>query len=432
MPYSKTLKNYLHSAWDIPLWLIAIAEKIEEETSEIRTKIEETARINHLRVLKAFQEEGVTEYHLQGTTGYGYNDVGRETLDAIFARIFGSEAALVRMQFVSGTHALAAALYGNLKSGDELVSATGTPYDTLQKIIGSSEKSISGSLRERGITYREVPLTPAGKPDLIRLSQALTPRTRMVMIQRSSGYSWRPALTIEEIKNIIETVKRINPHIICLVDNCYGEFVETEEPGVAGADLTAGSLIKNPGGGLAPTGGYLVGRRDLIQGAARRLTAPGLETAMGATLGINRLFYQGLFLAPHMVGEALKGAVFCARLLESLGWEVKPTFAEKRGDIIQAIKLGTPEAVVKFCQAIQQYSPVDSKIKPVPALLPGYAHEVIMAAGTFIQGASLELTADAPMRPPYVVYLQGGLGMSHPYLAILKAAQLIENLKKGE
>jgi len=424
------MKNYLHSAWDIPYWLIAAAEKAEEETQEIRAKIEEVARINHLRVLKAFQEEGVTEYHLQGTTGYGYNDAGRDTLDAVFARIFNGEAALVRMQFVSGTHVLAAALYGNLKSGDELVGATGPPYDTLQKIIGNSGKNNPGSLKEMGITYREVPLDPAGKPDLASLSRALTPRTRMVMMQRSSGYSWRPALTIEEIKAIIKTVKAQNPHIVCLVDNCYGEFVETEEPGAAGADLTAGSLIKNPGGGLAPTGGYLAGRRDLIEGAARRLTAPGLESTVGATLGVNRLFYQGLFLAPQMVGEALKGAVFCARLLESLGWEVKPASNEKRGDIIQAVKLENADAVVKFCQAIQQTSPVDSMVKPIPSPLPGYADEVIMAAGTFIQGASLELTADAPMRPPYAVYLQGGLGMSHPYIAILKAVQSVADLKK--
>ncbi|NPV92308.1 MAG: hypothetical protein HPY50_16205 [Firmicutes bacterium] len=418
-----TLKNFLKRAYDLDSWLIELAEKVERDASVMYREIEDTSRYNQLKVLHSFREAGVTEYHLKETTGYGYGDLGRDTLDKIYARLFGFEAGLVRAQIVSGTHALALALYGNLKPGDHLLSVTGEPYDTLTEIIGSEETRGAGSLRDLGVTFSRVPLLPTGVPDLEGIKTAVTPDTRMVYIQRSSGYSWRSSLTIEKIREIIQTVKQVNPNTICLVDNCYGEFVQRAEPGEVGADLAAGSLIKNPGGGLAPTGGYLVGKKEYIQGAARRMTAPGIEGNVGSSLGVNRWFYQGLYMSPHIVGESLKGAVFAARLFERLGLKVSPRYDGERGDIIQAIEFGRPESLVQFCQAVQGCSPVDSMAKPVPGQLPGYDHEVIMAAGCFVQGATLELSADAPMREPYIAYLQGGLMADHTWIAALCAAQ---------
>lgn len=425
----KANKDYLRKWFGLSERLVELADQVEKETEGIFRRISAITRFNQLKVLQAFREAGVTEYHLKETTGYGYGDLGRDTLDSIYSRVFGGEAGLVRAQIVSGTHALALALFGNLKPGDELVSLTGPPYDTLKEIIGLGNRRSPGSLQELGVSFKELPLTEEGRPRMELLPLAIGKNTRMAYIQRSSGYSWQPALTIDEIQKLIQAVKKQNPRVICLVDNCYGEFVEEREPGEVGADLTVGSLIKNPGGGLAPAGGYLVGGVDYIRAAARRLTAPGIEGSVGSSLGANRWFYQGLFLAPHAVGEALKGAVFAARLFEVLGLEVKPRFSDSRGDIIQAIKLGDPAALIEFCQAVQSISPVDSMAVPVPGRLPGYDHEVIMAAGTFVQGATLELSADAPMREPFIAYFQGGLMADHTLIAALCAAQKLADKK---
>ena len=346
-------------------------------------------------------------------------------MDKIYCHIFHTEAALVRSQFVSGTHALAVAMLGNLKPGDEVIGATGTPYDTMQTIIGSPKK-IPGSLVDIGVTYKEIPMH-GRRCDLAKLEKAITPATRMVHIQRSCGYSQeRETLSVLEIGEIITCVKKVNPKIICFVDNCYGEFVEILEPTDMGADLVAGSLIKNLGGGLAPTGGYIVGREDLVYNAACRLTVPGLAGEMGATLGDTaREFYQGLFLAPHVVMQAVKTSIYAANIFNKLGYKVKPGFAETRHDIIQCITLNTPRALEAFCQAIQFNSPIDSNVVPEKGNLPGYADPVIMAAGTFVQGASIELSADGPMRPPYNVFMQGGLTLEHGILAVNAAAVMI-------
>ncbi len=406
--------------------LLQIAEEVEQATKTLDTQIETIVRINQLRVLQAFREVGVTEYHLKESTGYGYGDLGREGLDQIYAQVFGAESGLVRLQMVSGTHALAVALYGNLRPGDELISAVGAPYDTLAEIIGiGAGTPVPGSLRDMGVTYKEVPLREDGQPDQMALGNSISPKTKLVLIQRSSGYAWRPGLTLSTIRDLIQTVKSANPQTLVLVDNCYGEFVEAQEPGAVGADLTAGSLIKNPGGGLAPSGGYIVGAEKWVQAAARRLTAPGIGAHVGATLGVNRWFYQGLFLAPQVVGQALKGAVFAASLFKRLGYPVQPLPEGARGDIIQGIQLNSVRALEKFCQTIQKSSPIDSMAVPVFDELPGYDHQVIMAAGTFVQGASIELSADAPLRPPYIAYLQGGLTFDHARIAILAAAQAL-------
>jgi cystathionine beta-lyase family protein involved in aluminum resistance len=421
------MQQVLNHEFELSPKLIQLAEEVEEEIQSQEARIRLIVTLNQLRVLQAFREAGISEYHLKETTGYGYGDIGREGLDQIFARVFGAEAGLVRLQMVSGTHALAVALFGNLRAGDELISVTGAPYDTLAEIIGISQgPPPPGSLSELGVIYREIPLKK-GRPDLEAVNRTIGPRTRMALIQRSSGYSWRPGLTIRQIKELIDTIKSINPNTLVLVDNCYGEFVEEQEPGMVGSDLTVGSLIKNPGGGLAPSGGYIVGRQDCVQAAARRLTAPGIGMHVGATLGVNRWFYQGLFMAPQIVGQALRGALFASRLFQRLGYEVQPQPSDIRGDIIQAIKLNTPEALESFCRVIQQYSPIDSTATPVFDELPGYDHQVIMAAGTFVQGASLELSADAPLSSPYIAFLQGGLSFDHTRIATLCAAQALLN-----
>ena len=386
---------------------------------------EEAALFNTEKVMKAFRNHMVSDYYLKPTTGYAYSDVGRENLDAIYAEIFHTEAALVRSQFVSGTHALAVALLGVLRAGDEMIAATGTPYDTMQTIIGSPVKT-PGSLVDLGIIYKEIPMQD-DKPDLEAICSAITDKTRLIHIQRSCGYSSvRKTLNVAQIGEICAAVKKVKPDVICFVDNCYGEFIEKQEPTEVGADLIAGSLIKNMGGGFAPTGGYIAGRADLVELASYRLTAPGLGGEMGATLGdAAREFYQGLFIAPHVVTQAVKTAIFASAVFKNLGYAVKPLPEEVRSDIIQAIRLETREKLCNFCVAIQTNSPVDAHVEPVPAMIPGYQDEIIMAAGTFVQGASIELSADGPCREPYNVYFQGGLTFEHGRIAIMSAARMV-------
>lgn len=386
---------------------------------------EEAALFNTEKVMKAFRNHMVSDYYLKPTTGYAYSDVGRENLDAIYAEIFHTEAALVRSQFVSGTHALAVALLGVLRAGDEMIAATGTPYDTMQTIIGSPVKT-PGSLVDLGVIYKEIPMQD-DKPDLEAICSAITDKTRLIHIQRSCGYSSvRKTLNVAQIGEICEAVKKVKPDVICFVDNCYGEFIEKQEPTEVGADLIAGSLIKNMGGGFAPTGGYIAGRADLVELASYRLTAPGLGGEMGATLGDTaREFYQGLFIAPHVVTQAVKTAILASAVFKNLGYSVKPLPEEVRSDIIQAIRLETREKLCNFCVAIQTNSPVDAHVEPVPAMIPGYQDEIIMAAGTFVQGASIELSADGPCREPYNVYFQGGLTFEHGRIAIMSAARMV-------
>ncbi len=386
-----------------------LAAQAEVEIKEQFAHIDAVAEHNTQRVLAAFQSNRVAESYFAGTTGYGYDDLGRDKLDQIYAELFGTEDALVRIGFVNGTHAIAAALFGVLRPGDVLVSAVGAPYDTLLGVIGVTDKG-SGSLKDFGVGYRQVDLTAENTPDLEGLGKAVDdPKVKSVLIQRSKGYSTRASLSVDEIGQLCAVIRRVNPSAAILVDNCYGEFVEEWEPTHAGADLVVGSLIKNPGGGLAPTGAYLAGRHDLVEGAAMRLTCPGIGKECGSTLGNNRLLYQGLFMAPHTVAQAVKTAVFGAKMMELLGYETQPQSNAPRHDIIQMIHLGSPDAVRRFCKGIQSGAPVDSYVTPEPWDMPGYDCPVIMAAGAFIQGASIELSADAPMREPYTVYLQGGL-----------------------
>ena len=395
------------------------------EVAKHAPELEAAALVNTEKVITAFRNNMVSDYYLKPTTGYGYSDVGRDTLDLIYAEIFKTEAALVRSQFVSGTHALAVALLGNLRPGDELVGLTGTPYDTMQSIIGYPVKT-KGSLVDLGVTYKELPMS-GEQVDLEAVKKIVTKNTKMVHIQRSCGYSsLRKTISVAEIGRIIAAAKEVNPDVIAYVDNCYGEFIEKQEPTEVGADIMAGSLIKNLGGGLAPTGGYIVGRADLVENASYRLTAPGLGGEMGATLGdTQREFYQGLFLAPHVVQQAVKTAIFAAAVFQKLGYEVKPLPQEARHDIIQAIKLESKQRLCDFCIAIQSNSPVDAHVEPVPAPLPGYQDDIVMAAGTFVQGASIELSADGPCREPYNVFFQGGLTFEHGRLAIMAAAKRV-------
>ncbi len=404
-------------------------QQIEEEALAAvalqSKKLEEAALFNTEKVITAFRNNMVSDFYLKPTTGYAYSDVGRDKLDLIYAEIFKTEAALVRSQFVSGTHALAVALLGNLRAGDELIAVTGTPYDTMQTIIGYPEKT-EGSLVDLGIEYKEIPMTD-DHVDLDAVKKAVTDKTKMIHIQRSCGYSsMRKTIDVAEIGRICQAAKEANPNVICFVDNCYGEFIEKQEPTEVGADLMAGSLIKNLGGGFAPTGGYIVGRQDLVEKASYRLTAPGLGGEMGATLGDTaREFYQGLFMAPHIVLQAVKTSIFAASVFKSLGYAVKPQPEDPRSDIIQAITLETRKRLCDFCVAIQSNSPVDAHVEPVPSPLPGYQDEIIMAAGTFVQGASIELSADGPCREPFNVFFQGGLTFEHGRLAIMAAAKRV-------
>ena len=374
-----------------------------------------------MKVIKAMQDNRVSDIHFAATTGYGYNDLGRDTLEAVYASAFHGESALVRPQLTCGTHALAVALASNLRPGDELLSPVGKPYDTLEEVIGIRDSI--GSLKEYGVSYRQVDLLPDGSFDFENIRKAINEKTKLVTIQRSKGYATRPTLSVARIGELISFIKSIKPEVICMVDNCYGEFVETIEPTDVGADMIVGSLIKNPGGGLAPIGGYIVGRKDCIERAAYRLSAPGLGKEVGASLGLNQSFYQGFFLAPTVVAGALKGAVFAANIYEKLGFDVIPNGTESRHDIIQAITFGKPEGVIAFCQGIQAAAPVDSYVAPEPWDMPGYDAPVIMAAGAFVQGSSIELSADGPIKPPYAVYFQGGLTWYHAKLGILMSLQ---------
>lgn len=401
--------------------VLKFARETEAALKERFEEIDGVAEYNQLKVIKAMQEARVSDIHFAGTTGYGYNDLGRDTLEEVYARAFHGEDALVRPQLISGTHALTVALSGNLRPGDEILSPVGKPYDTLEEVIGIRDSV--GSLKEFGITYSQVDLLPDGSFDFEGIRKAINERTKLVEIQRSKGYATRPTLSVARIGELISFIKSIKPDVICMVDNCYGEFVEPIEPSDVGADMIVGSLIKNPGGGLAPIGGYICGRTDLVERCAYRLSAPGLGQEVGANLGLLPSLYQGFFLAPTVVASALKGAIFAANLYERLGFRVVPNGSESRHDIIQAVELGSREGMIAFCKGIQSAAPVDSFADPMPWDMPGYEDEVIMAAGAFVQGSSIELSADGPIRPPYAVYFQGGLTWYHAKLGILLSLQ---------
>lgn len=402
---------------------LKLVSEAEESIKEQFKHIENICEINQLRVMKAFADNRVSDSHFVATTGYGYDDLDRDTLDRVYADIMGAEDALVRHNFISGTHTISTALFAVLRPNDILVSITGKPYDTLEEVIGIQGEAGNGSLKDFGVKYVQIDLKHDGTPDLEQIKFTLTHmNVKAVTIQRSKGYGWRPTYSAKDIGALIEFVKEISPETICIVDNCYGEFVETEEPTAYGADLIAGSLIKNPGGGLAPTGGYIAGKQKYVELCAYRLTSVGIGKEAGASLGFNRQMYQGLFMAPHVVSQALKAAVLCSAVFEKLGFEVDPKPNEIRHDIIQSIKFGDPNKVTAFCQGIQKGAPVDSFVTPEPWDMPGYSSQVIMAAGAFVQGASIELSADAPIKPPYIAYMQGGLTYESAKLGIMVAA----------
>lgn len=398
-------------------------EKIAEELKDRFAKIDQMAELNQMKVIHAMQEARVSVDCFNYASGYGYSDYGRDTLEKVYANVFHTEDALVRPQITCGTHALALTLSANLRPGDELISIAGKPYDTLEEVIGI--RPSKGSLAEYGVTYAQVDLLEDGSFDFENIEKAIGPKTKMITIQRSKGYQTRPSFSVDQIGEAIAFVKKVKPEVIVMVDNCYGEFVEEKEPSDVGADLVVGSLIKNPGGGLAPIGGYVVGRKDLVENCAYRLTSPGLGKEVGASLGVMQSFYQGLFLAPTVVAGAVKGAIFAANIYERLGFAVIPNGTEERHDIIQAVTFGTPEGVIAFCEGIQAAAPVDSYVIPEPGDMPGYDSKVIMAAGAFVQGSSIELSADAPIKPPYAVYFQGGLTWQHAKLGIVKSLQKV-------
>ena len=407
----------------------ALADEIEAGCAPAFAEIDRVARSNAEKMLAAFQEYRVSAAHLIGTTGYGYDDLGRDTLDKIFARVFGAEAGLVRSQFVNGTHTITCAITGILRPGDLVISAFGAPDDTLLGVIGVTGNA-PGNLLEMGVEYQEVPMTAELRPDIAGIRAAVQRKNaKLLMIQRSRGYSVREALTVQEIGEIIQAAKAANPDILVFVDNCYGEFVEETEPTEVGADIMAGSLIKNPGGGIAPTGGYIVGRSDLVEAAAMRLTCPGIGRECGCSQDVNRLLYEGFFMAPHVTAQALKTAVFCAAAMENQGYKTSPRVDSHRGDIVQTVEFGKPELLRAFCRGVQMGAPVDSYVTPEPWAMPGYEDQVIMAAGAFVQGASIELSADGPMRAPYMAYLQGGITYESGRLGILLA---LEQLRKAE
>ena len=396
-------------------------EKIEESLKERFAEIDARAEYNQMKVLLAMQKNRVSEECFGSSSGYGYNDYGRDTLEYVYADTFHTEACLVRPQIACGTHALAIALFGNLRPGDEMLAPAGKPYDTLEEVIGI--RPSKGSLAEYGVTYRQVDLLEDGTFDYENIRKAINEKTKLVEIQRSKGYMTRPSFSVKQIGELISFVKSIKPDVICMVDNCYGEFVERIEPSEVGADMIVGSLIKNPGGGLAPCGGYIAGTKECVEQAAYRLSSPGLGKEVGAALGVNQSFYQGLFLAPTVVAGALKGAIFAANAYEKLGYKVIPDSTESRHDIIQAVELNTPEALIAFCQGIQAAAPVDSFVSPEPWAMPGYDSDVIMAAGAFVQGSSIELSADGPLRPPYTAFFQGGLTWYHAKYGIMMSMQ---------
>jgi len=409
--------NHLQTHHNIAPEVINFITQTEAQIAHLYKQAEETAAINQLKVLTAMQSAYLSDSHFNNSTGYGYNDEGREAIEQIYAKTFNTESALVRPQLVSGTHALACALFGNLRPGDILFSPTGKPYDTLESVIGI--RPASGSLAEYGVTYQQADLQEDGSLNYQQIMHYLKSQPKMVTIQRSKGYAWRPSFTVAEINELIECIRKASPHTIILVDNCYGEFVETEEP--TGADLLVGSLIKNPGGGLSPAGGYVAGKSKYVEAAAERLTAPGIGSAVGPTLGLTRTIAHGFFLAPQTVLAAIQGATLAAATFSRLGFDVNPGINQTRADIVQAIKLGSAEKVETFCRAIQKAAPVDGFVTPIPAPMPGYEHNVIMAGGTFIQGSSIELSADAPMREPYIVFFQGGLTPAHSKTGVIFA-----------
>lgn len=417
----------MYQAMGISEQVYRFGEQIEAELKERFAAIDEVAEYNQLKVIRAMQDNRVSAECFAISNGYGYNDLGRDTLEKVYASCFHGEDALVRPQITCGTHALALALMSNLRPGDELLSPVGKPYDTLEEVIGI--RPSKGSLAEYGIMYRQVDLLPDGSFDYENIRKAVGERTKLVTIQRSKGYQTRPSLSVEKIGELIAFIKSIKPEVICMVDNCYGEFVETQEPLDVGADMIVGSLIKNPGGGLAPIGGYIVGKKECIENAAFRLTSPGLGKEVGASLNVIGSFYQGLFQAPVVTASALKGAIFAANIYERLGFPVIPNATESRHDIIQAVTLNSPGALIAFCRGIQAAAPVDSYVTPEPWAMPGYDSDVIMAAGTFVQGSSIELSADGPLKPPYAVYFQGGLTWYHAKLGILMSLEKLNEQK---
>ena len=398
--------------------ILKLIDKCEKQTVHLFREMDDTMTYNQYKVLAAFQKNSIRDMHFSWNTGYGYDDPGRDAVERVYADIFNTEAALVRPTIVNGTHALSLALAGVLRPGDELIYCTGAPYDTLEEAIGIRGEG-KGSLMEYGISYKQVELTADGRIDFDALKNAISPKTRMVAMQRATGYSWRKAISIEEIEELTAFVKNIDPQIICMADNCYGEFLHTKEPTDVGIDIMAGSLIKNPGGGLALTGGYVAGRKDLIDNVSYRMTSPGIGGECGLTFGQTRSILQGLFTAPKTVNGALKGAVLCAKVFETLGYEVCPGPEDMRSDIIQSVKLKSPEKIIAFCQGVQAAAPVDSQVMPEPWDMPGYDDPVIMAAGAFVQGSSIELSADAPIREPYIVYFQGGLTYEHSKFGVI-------------
>lgn len=404
--------------------VLDLIDKAEEDIESAFSHLDDVMAFNQYKVLSAFQKNRISDMHFAWNTGYGYDDPGREALEKVYADIFKTDSALVRPIIVNGTHALTLTITGILRPGDELIYCTGAPYDTLEEVIGIRGEG-RGSLKDFGITYQQVELTEDGNIDLETLKTVISDKTRMVTVQRATGYGWRKAITIEQIEEWADFVHEINPNIVCMVDNCYGEFLDTKEPTEVGADVLAGSLIKNPGGGLALTGGYIAGRSDLIENISYRMTSPGIGGECGLTFGQTRTMFQGLFLAPKTVNAAVKGAVLCARAFELLGYDVCPKAGDTRSDIIEAVKLGSPEAVVAFCEGIQAAAPIDAHVKPVPWDMPGYEDQVVMAAGAFVQGSSIELSADAPIRPPYIVYFQGGLTYEHSKFGVIKALQAL-------
>jgi cystathionine beta-lyase family protein involved in aluminum resistance len=439
-----TYTEYLINNFNISKEVLDLVTDAESHLAERFAAIDDTTAICQMKVLKAFQDNHINATHFDWSTGYGYDDAGREAVERVYASVFGTEAALVRPNIVNGTHAIAITLLGMLRPGDELIEVTGTPYDTLQSVIGRdadnkansrtdhgllTDDSFKGTIKDYGIVYKEVALGPDHDVNLDAIRAAVTKDTKVVALQRSTGYDWRPAISLESLKSVTELVHSIDPGIIVMLDNCYGEFVDIIEPTEFGADVMAGSLIKNPGGGLALSGGYIVGRADLIEQISYRLTCPGIGSECGLTFGQNRNVLQGLFIAPRVVNSALKGAILAGTLYESLGFEVMPPADHKRSDIIQAIKFGSPERTIEFCQAVQSAAPIDSYVSPVPWDMPGYADQVIMAAGAFVQGSSIELSADSPIREPYIAYFQGGLTYEHARYGIIRSLDAL--YKKG-
>lgn len=424
MNTKKDIKTYLEKEFEISAEVIDFVKQTENEVAPQLKKLDDMSELHQYRVIKAMQRAGLGDRHFTVSTGYGYDDVGREVVETIYADVFGAEDALVRPHISSGTHAISLALYGVLRPGDHLLAITGSPYDTIRTVIGLEDACVGqGTIKEFGVTYDQIELLADGSFDEAAILTAIAPNTKMIYLQRSTGYSWRAALTMDAMAGMIKKIREVKPDVVVFVDNCYGEFMDRQEPVSIGADLIAGSLIKNPGGGLAPTGGYVAGRADLVHLAACRLAAPGVARETGATLGINRTLLQGLFLAPTVVAQAIKSAVLLAACYKKLGFAFCPEVMDYRSDIIQSVCLNTAEGVKTFCRAIQEAAPVDSQATPEPWDMPGYSDPIIMAAGAFIQGSSIELSADAPMREPYYVYFQGGLTHFHGKLGILLSIQ---------